>query len=485
MTPRPVVTVAMASFNAAAFIEKSLQSALSQSLAQLEIIVVDDASRDDTAERVAALAAQDPRVRLEIMPENRGPAAARNRAIDLARGEWLAVVDADDLMHPDRLRRLLEIAEGDGADMVADDLLSFDDAPPFGSARFLKGARARGRTWVPLDAYLRETALFSPYPNLGYLKPLIRLDRLRAAGVRYDESLRIAEDDDLIVRLLAAGLSYRLDPFPGYLYRRHSGSTSHRLSIEALDRMLATHERTRAAVAQAGPAAARALEARRRAMLDARAFTETVQALKRRDAFGALAVAAGRPQAMALFRLVASGRAGRLLKRLRTGGGAHGGGAPGVCVVSSRAPDDPALLQLAARARQAGLEPHLVQPSPNAPGARGQRPGRPAFASVHARRPIGTPPQEEAVGRPDSSWEAEELAYLARHAPLRADVIVADGRQAGEALAYVLRPDSPAAVLSADAPAAQALRRALPGAAVFEAGSEAFAAWLAQARARP
>ena len=114
----PAVTIVMANFNGAAFIEAALHSALGQSLRDIEIVVADDASTDDSVARVTAIATADSRVRLRRSPVNAGPAAARNLCLEAARGRWIAVMDSDDLMHPERLERLIAAAERDGADIA-------------------------------------------------------------------------------------------------------------------------------------------------------------------------------------------------------------------------------------------------------------------------------------------------------------------------------------------------------------------------------
>ena len=80
----------------------------------------------------------------------------------------------------------------------------------------------------------------NPYgtgPALGYLKPVIRSSTISQHKLRYDERLTIAEDYDFIFRLLMAGAKFRTLPHIGYFYRRHSGSVSHRLSSDALQRI--------------------------------------------------------------------------------------------------------------------------------------------------------------------------------------------------------------------------------------------------------
>ena len=96
----PLVSIVMANYNGLRYIEAALQSALAQSLRNIEVIVADDASTDGSADLVAAIASTDARVRLLRAPVNGGSGVARNLCLDAARGRWIAVMDSDDLMHP-------------------------------------------------------------------------------------------------------------------------------------------------------------------------------------------------------------------------------------------------------------------------------------------------------------------------------------------------------------------------------------------------
>jgi succinoglycan biosynthesis protein ExoO len=176
--------------------------------------------------------AADPRIRVIANPINRGPAYCRNRALDIARGEWVAVVDSDDIIHPERFDRLLAVADQQDGDIIADDLLLFheDGSPP----RLMLGDETRGsftvltRDWV--------VAGVDGSPSLGYLKPMIRADL--AKQLRYDEGLRIGEDYDFVLRLLLLGARMVVVSEPFYLYRRHSASISHRLSVDDMRAMV-------------------------------------------------------------------------------------------------------------------------------------------------------------------------------------------------------------------------------------------------------
>jgi glycosyltransferase involved in cell wall biosynthesis len=100
--PSDLVSVVMPAYNAEHTIRSGLRSVLNQTFGQLDIIVVDDGSTDNTAAIAAAIAAADPRVRV-IQQTNAGVAAARNEGVLQAKGDLVAFIDADDLWHPAKI----------------------------------------------------------------------------------------------------------------------------------------------------------------------------------------------------------------------------------------------------------------------------------------------------------------------------------------------------------------------------------------------
>lgn len=291
------MTIAVACFNAQRHLAVALGSLLAQTRSDFEVIVVDDCSTDASAALAAQIGARDPRVRVDRLAANGGPAAARNRALQLARGTWFAVLDADDFFAPDRLERMLALASDHDADLVADNLLVFDESGAAPAQLFL--APANSGLLVDLERYLSETVMFRPGANYGYLKPMFRTALLRSLPYAYDERLRIGEDDDLVLRLLMGGARYWIDREPRYAYRRHAGSISHRLDASragALERAARDFE------AIAAPARIGALlRDRRRAFARARAFAELVAAIKARAWGAALTVAGSNPAAALLL----------------------------------------------------------------------------------------------------------------------------------------------------------------------------------------
>jgi len=103
----PVVSVVVPAYNAVASLAETLESALAQTVHDVEILVVNDGSSDQTSALTLDFARRDPRVRLVEQP-NGGVARARNRGVSEARGRFIAPLDADDLWHPTKLARQLE-----------------------------------------------------------------------------------------------------------------------------------------------------------------------------------------------------------------------------------------------------------------------------------------------------------------------------------------------------------------------------------------
>jgi succinoglycan biosynthesis protein ExoO len=283
----PDVSIIIACWNAAAHSERAVASALEAEGLAVEVIAVDDASTDNTWQVLRRLAAIDSRVIVDRLPTNGGPSAARNRAITRARGRFIAILDADDALMPDRLSRLVALAESRRADIAVDNMQDVDatgarlgPAPFLRSARFQRAGNIDLQTWVAFNQPLK------PGDCLGYLKPLIRreaLDRLQAS---YDPALRNSEDYYLIANLLAAGARMTYTPEPGYLYTRAAGSTSHRLKPEHTQAWLGAERAFQQRHAATLPAGLqKALATRLRALRNVNHFVAAVEALKTRRIF--------------------------------------------------------------------------------------------------------------------------------------------------------------------------------------------------------
>jgi glycosyltransferase involved in cell wall biosynthesis len=188
----------MAAYNAAATIDQSIASVLAQSRQDFELIVVDDGSTDDTAQRVSKYAS-DPRIRLHRQA-NAGPCEARNSAIKLARGEYVAILDSDDLWLPHYL-----------AQMVA----ALEEVPRAGIAYTRAWMLDRAANRLRRDTWPERLPQVPPGDSRALLHALVlanficssvtaRRSVLEHVG-GYDPWVAVAEDFELWLRIAAAG----------------------------------------------------------------------------------------------------------------------------------------------------------------------------------------------------------------------------------------------------------------------------------------
>lgn len=301
MANEPDVSVIIAAWSAAAFIAPAIRSALDQEGVSVEVIVIDDASPDRTAEAALEAAPGDARLRVERLAANGGPSTARNRAIDLATGRYIAVLDADDSFAPGRLERLVRLADETGADLVADNMTrrggadgTRDDGP------FLRPAALAEGLAVSLADYVDPRTRERFGAALGYLKPVFRRVSLERLGVRYDPSLRNSEDHYLVAELLARGAEFRLSASAGYNYLVREGSLSHRLSPALTGAIVEAERRFHAAHLAGADTQTRAAMRRRLARWQhVHQFEQVIDALKQRRPVSAARALVGRPASIA------------------------------------------------------------------------------------------------------------------------------------------------------------------------------------------
>lgn len=204
----PAVTIVVAAFDAETCIARAIASIVEPPALSIEIVVVDDASRDGTLGVVEAIAAHDQRIRIERLLTNSGPSAARNRGIAVARGDWIAVLDADDVYLPGRLARLVALGEEAGADIVADNFIIMHP----GELQAIPAlALVPLRQRLDQHGFLAGARPDTGEADFGLLKPLFRTEFLRDHGLRYPETIRHGEDFELIVAALSHKAVYILN----------------------------------------------------------------------------------------------------------------------------------------------------------------------------------------------------------------------------------------------------------------------------------
>lgn len=213
MTERvPDVTVVVISYNDVERLPAAIRSVQRQTLRNLEIIVVDDASSDDTADVVRAIAARDPRVRYECLPANSGGCSApRNRGVELAQAPWVMFCDSDDEFERHACKNLLQAAETLGADLVC------------GTAERVDVRTGRRKRWRPeVHEATRVVASLEEFPDLLSdtisVNKIYRRGMLETAGIRFPEGLLF---EDQLFTLEAFCACERIAVIPEVVYFWH------------------------------------------------------------------------------------------------------------------------------------------------------------------------------------------------------------------------------------------------------------------------
>jgi glycosyltransferase involved in cell wall biosynthesis len=221
-TDRPLVSVMMATYNAAAFVAESIESVLDQTYEPIELLVVDDASDDGTPAIVEDYARRYPdRVRFRQATERAGPCRRRNDALDLARGSLIAWLDHDDLWAPQKTAREVEVLEArPEVGLVYSGYEAFDSDTREPIPWRDRDSEAEGDVLVPL--FVRGCFV-------GSLTVLFRREVLTRRHLRLRETDFSFGDDYFLWLVLSLDWKVaKIDEVLAY-YRRHGGNESERL----------------------------------------------------------------------------------------------------------------------------------------------------------------------------------------------------------------------------------------------------------------
>jgi len=211
----PEISVILSAYNVAPYIERAVESILSQTWRDLEFIIIDDGSTDETGSILERIAETDCRVRL-IRRENKGLTVSLNEAIGLSRAPFIARMDGDDIAHFERLRTQMKyMKEHPECVLLGTRVLIID---PFG-VPIVEGEELIGHEKID------EQLLKGRGGSVVHPTALMRRDALEQVG-RYREQFNNSEDLDLFLRLTEIG---RVENLPDVLmqYRRHLSSVNY------------------------------------------------------------------------------------------------------------------------------------------------------------------------------------------------------------------------------------------------------------------
>lgn len=215
----PKVSIITPAYNAGLFIAETIASVQAQTMSDWEMLITDDGSTDDTASLVSALAASDPRIRL-FRQSNGRQGKARNLGLEQAKAPWIAFLDADDLWHPDKLRRQLEVLDlNPEAGLVFTAGHSFDS-----DTGQLQDTFPAREGLISADEMYREILLGYSLPVLSVLVARKWIDKV--GGFEEDLQVQNAEDYQLWLKMADAGIRmYGLNEAL-FRYRIHRSQTT-------------------------------------------------------------------------------------------------------------------------------------------------------------------------------------------------------------------------------------------------------------------
>lgn len=312
---QPDVSFVIAAYNAEASIARAIESALAQQEVSVEVVVVDDRSSDRTVEIARAFAPE--QVKVIALDQNRGPGGARNAGLEAAQGRWIAVLDSDDTVRPERLRRMIARAEARGAQIAVDNLEVIRDSAGTREAMF-DAALLEARPELTLADFIAANIMFESTFSFGYMKPVFERRFLEQHRLRYDEALRIGEDYIFLASTMAQGGRCVVEPGVGYAYHIREGSISRVLELHHVEAMLkadaAFLEQHRL-----DPRSALAQTRRTRSLSQAASFLKLVKHLKARSPLQAAATALRDPAALRHLGMPIAARLRRLATTLQPG----------------------------------------------------------------------------------------------------------------------------------------------------------------------
>jgi glycosyltransferase involved in cell wall biosynthesis len=222
-TKIPFVTVLMPIYNGSEFLGEAIESILNQTYSDFEFLIIDDGSTDQSIDLIKTY--DDPRIRLIMNKKNIGQSATLNKGLDLARGEYIARMDQDDISIPERIKKQLKFMENNS------------DVDVCGSWLQLFG-KYNGINQLPIDSEKIKVNLLTNQ-NLAHPTVMIRKSTLVKYDFNYNPNYSIAQDYDLWIRMSEYCTFFNI-PEPLVKYRMHENQNS----IIAADRSIIESNRS-------------------------------------------------------------------------------------------------------------------------------------------------------------------------------------------------------------------------------------------------
>ncbi len=214
-TPAPLISIVMPNYNNEKFLPETIRSIQKQTISDYELIICHDSSEDNSLKVIKAFAAKDWRIKVIKSENKRNCYYAYNRGLDNARGKYLAIMDSDDIMAPERLQKELSFLESN---------------PEVTFVSCMYQSFGRDHKTIKKPANHRHIAVNLLRGCHFSNAMMVRREFFDKTGLRYDKSFSIAGDYDLFLQALLQKqhpAKFAILDFIGIYYRMHDNNTSH------------------------------------------------------------------------------------------------------------------------------------------------------------------------------------------------------------------------------------------------------------------
>ena len=230
----PLVSIVVPSYNHGLFIQECIQSIIDQDYENIELIIIDDGSSDDSVQKIEEMAevCQNRFVRFEFRHRpNKGLCATLNEALEWSEGEFFSAIASDDILYPNKTSTQVDILKGSSSEIAG----TFAGLACIDSQKKMLSTKGVNSIYGFKQLFLRNALITTPTLMLftKYLKDV--------GG--YDENIKI-EDLDLLLRLAYNGFSFKNIKEPLVYYRQHEAnlSSQHSIMLEAIIKIMAKYK---------------------------------------------------------------------------------------------------------------------------------------------------------------------------------------------------------------------------------------------------
>lgn len=206
----PLISIIVPTYNVEKYIRTCIESILAQTYRNIEVIIVNDGSTDQSLAVISDLICSHHNIKV-INQKNQGLSVARNTGIDVATGKYITFVDADDKIMPGFVSSLYQIADKTGADIVRGSFRDFNGNIPKGWGADFNVPTNCGT--IVLDPFLSSNISFVVWSSI------YRLDFINSNHIRFTPGMILTEDRDFTIRAYMLAKLVATSPEPNYAYR--------------------------------------------------------------------------------------------------------------------------------------------------------------------------------------------------------------------------------------------------------------------------